>query len=76
MARAADRRQWNHTAAVLALMANAWLRKKGQRPAKAEEFHPYLRARRRGFALNKPMLSHLARALGAQGAPASPSPQP
>lgn len=71
MARSADSHAWNHTAGLLALMANAWLRKKGQRPAKLEEFHPYLRPRRRGFALNKTMLAHLARAMGAKGVPTS-----
>lgn len=69
MARSADSSAWNHTAGLLALMASAWLRKKGQKPAKPEDFHPYLRPRRRGFAMTGSMLAHLARAMKAKGAP-------
>lgn len=65
MARARDRQQWNHTASLLALLATAWLRKRG-RAAKPREFNPYERGRGgRGVPVTKRTLGWLAAAMGA-----------
>jgi hypothetical protein len=45
MAEARQEEAWNHTAAVLSLLANIHRDPKRSRPYKPADFHPYLRAR-------------------------------
>jgi hypothetical protein len=70
MARAVDRRQWNHTAAVLAMLVNTRAFGKGKQ-ARPEQFHPYLKGKSGGAAggmrLTKDTLKFLAIAMGATG---------
>jgi hypothetical protein len=65
MATGRDRTQWNHTAPLIATLVNGLLKKKGQRPARFEEYHPYLR-RRRGMRLTKQNFHLFAQAVMAQ----------
>jgi hypothetical protein len=69
MARARDRQMWNHTSALLAIVWNTRLARKGSRPARPEQFHPYLRGRGStggGVPLTRGTLQSFATALGAE----------
>jgi len=45
MAEAQCRQRWNHTASLLAMLANAHRDPKKSRPFQPRDFHPYLRAK-------------------------------
>lgn len=71
MARGKDKQQWNHTSALIATLFNTRAFGKGP-PARAEQFHPYLKGQRRGgrgIPLTKHTLKYLAMAMGAEGVP-------
>lgn len=69
MARARDRQMWNHTSVLLAMLWNTRLARKGSRPARPEQFHPYLRGRGAGgggIPLTRGTIDAFATALGAE----------
>jgi len=49
MAEARQRDNWNHTAAVMALLVNINRDPKKSRPAKPADFHPMVRRRKAGM---------------------------
>ena len=77
MADARAREAWNHTSAVLAMIANANRDPKKSRPLKPGDFHPYAGKRRRGIpitAANIQVLKRLASA-GRGGGTGRPGPE-
>jgi hypothetical protein len=62
MADGVAQERWNHTAQLLATLCELQRNpKRRSRPFTAEEFHPYLRTRRRGAPLTKDLLRAQAR---------------
>ena len=69
MAEARAREAWNHTSAVLAMIANANRDPKKSRPLKPGDFHPYAGKRKPGIpvtAANIQVLKRLAEGNGAR----------
>ena len=62
MADGAAQERWNHTSQLLATLCELHRNpKRRARPFTADEFHPFLRTRRRGTPLTKELLRAQAR---------------